>query len=87
MQRVTDPGRDEIVRLAEEHLRRHQPTGYRLQVDPDGVMEEDDWTYVVVKPDRNDVRSYDYSSRLAEAEQDMEDAGHPKILLVPVLPD
>jgi len=87
MHPVTDPKRDELVRLAEEHLKRHQPKGYRLQVDPDGVMEEDEWTYVVVKPDRNDVKSYDYSSRLAEAEQDMEDAGHPKILPVPDLPD
>ena len=51
-----------------------------------GIRHSDDWWEVVVQPDREDARSYDYYGRLAEAENDIENHEDLKILLLPVLP-
>jgi hypothetical protein len=77
---------DEVVTLAEKYLAPHQPANYRLKVLRDGVRRDDDWWYVVVQPDRDDVYSYEYYGRLAEAELDLEEAEHLHVLLVPTLP-
>jgi hypothetical protein len=76
-----------IVETVEKYLEPHQPADYRLVVSPNGIQEEDDWFYVVVEPDRDDVRSYDISHRLVEAESDIEKHTELKILLVPVRPE
>ena len=76
-----------VLALAKQYLEPHQPrSGYRLNVVPDGIKKDDDWWYVLVQPDREDVRSYDYYGRLAEAEIDLKDREHVNVLLVPVLP-
>ena len=75
------------VELARKYLEPHQPaTGYRLEVIDDGVKHDDDWWYVLVQPDREEIYSYDYYGRLAEAEIDLKDSEHVNVLLVPVLP-
>lgn len=79
--------RDRIVELARRYLQPHQPADYRLEVVADAIEQEDDWYYVVVVPSRNDIRSYDYSARLVEAELDMQEKEHVKVLLVPALPN
>jgi len=78
--------RARVVDLARKHLAPHQPEGYRLEVLAEEIHQDDDWYYVVVKPSRSDVRSYDYSQRLAEAELDLQEKENVKILLVPALP-
>ena len=76
-----------VIDLARKYLEPHQPRqGYRLDVLEDGVKKDDGWWYVLVRPDREDIRSYDYYGRLAEAEIDLKDKEHVNILLVPVLP-
>ena len=76
-----------VIDLARKYLEPHQPRkGYRLNVLEDGVKKDDDWWYVLVRPDREDIRSYDYYGRLAEAEIDLKDKEHVNVLLVPVLP-
>jgi hypothetical protein len=77
---------EKVIALAQQYLERHQPSSYRLNVVQDGVRQDNDWWYVLVQPDREDVRSYDYYGRLAEAEIDLKDAEHVNVLLVPVLP-
>ena len=77
---------EQVVALARRYLERHQPAAYRLIVKEQGVKRDEDWWYVLVQPDREDVRSYDYYGRLAEAEIDLKDAEHVNVLLVPVLP-
>ena len=52
----------EIVSLVQRYLKPHQSKDYRLNVVPDGVRQEEDWWYVVVQPDKNDVRAYDYAA-------------------------
>ena len=78
-----------IVKLVQQYLEPHQPTdgSYRLNVQSDGIQQDDDWYYVVVQPSREDVRSYDYNARLVEAEKDLQEQEHQNVLLVPALPD
>ncbi len=79
--------RQQVIELVRRYLEPYQPTDYRLDVLEQGIRHSaDDWWEVVVQPNRDDVRSYDYYGRLAEAENDIEDHEHLKILLVPVLP-
>lgn len=75
-----------VVDTVRRYLEPHQPTNYRLNVIEQGIRHRDNWWEVVVQPDREDIRSYDYYGRLAEAEDDIEEHEDLKILLVPVLP-
>jgi len=75
-----------IVDTVRRYLEPHQPSGYRLNVIEQGIRHRDNWWEVVVQPDREDIRSYDYYGRSAEAEDDIEKHEDLKILLVPVLP-
>lgn len=75
-----------IVDTVRRYLEPHQPSGYRLNVIEQGIRRRDNWWEVVVQPDKEDIRSYDYYGRLAEAEDDIEEHEDLKILLVPVLP-
>ena len=75
-----------IVDTVRRYLEPHQPANYRLNVMEQGIRHSDDWWEVVVQPDREDARSYDYYGRLAEAENDIENHEDLKILLLPVLP-
>ena len=76
----------QVVKLAKKYLDPHQPDRYKLIVRDDGVKQDDDWWYVLVQPDREDIPAYDYYGRLAEAEINLKDAEHVNVLLVPVLP-
>ena len=84
---LDDKKRSIIAELAETYLKPHQPDGYQLRVIVDSIQQDDDWYYVVVEPSRNDIRSYDYSARLAEAELDLQEKEKLKVLLVPALPN
>ena len=76
-----------VVEIVKRYLEPHQPANYRLNVSETGLRHSrDDWWEVVVQPDREDIYSYDYYGRLAEAEGDIEDHEDLKISLVPVLP-
>ena len=77
---------ERIVGLVQDCLNSHQPKTYRLEVVPDGVKKEDDWYYVVVQPNREDVRSYEYYGLLTEAEMELQDREGMRVLLVPALP-
>ena len=78
---------NEILDKVAERLDQHQPTGYRVDVLRTGVRKEGDWWYVVVRPSKEDVKAYDYNRILQQAENELEDEDHLKVLLVPVLPD
>ena len=78
---------EKLAALVQRYLEPHQASDYRLNVMADGVRQEDDWWYVVVQPDKSDVRAYDYAARLSEAEQDLQDKEHLNVLFVPVMPN
>jgi len=76
--------RQEIARRAQEALDHHQPRNYRISVDPEGIMEEDDWYHILVTtPD--DVRDRDFYHALADAEAALQDDQGYHYLLVPVI--
>jgi len=75
----------EVLELARRYLEPRQPRDYGLEVVPEGIRQEDDWWYVLEKPSRQDIRSYDDYDRLAEAEVSLRDEQNVNVLLVPVL--
>ena len=77
----------QLVDMVQRYLEPHQSKDYRLNVVADGIRQDDDWWYVVVQPDKDDIRAYDYAARLSEAEQDLQDKEHLNVLLVPVMPN
>jgi hypothetical protein len=86
MTMVTDSKRrDEITRLVERTLEPLQPKTYRLKVMD--VLEEGDWTYVIVQPDVEGVRSYDYYDALARVEEKLQDELKLNVLMVPTVPE
>ncbi len=76
-----------VIETVKRYLEPHQPLDYRLNVMEQGIRHtSDDWWEVVIRPSREDIHTYEYFGRLAEAENDIEDHEHLKILLLPVLP-
>ncbi|MFQ5435389.1 MAG: hypothetical protein ACE5FD_10980 [Anaerolineae bacterium] len=78
---------DQIVEKVQVCLDKNPPAGYRLNVDPAGVRQDDDWWYVTVVPDKPGVRAYDYANALTEIEEQLGSEGSINILLVPTLVD
>ena len=61
---------------------------FTLRVDRDAIRpDEEDWYYVVVAPDKGEVRAYDYVETLEIVENQLRAEGCEKIILVPALPD
>jgi hypothetical protein len=79
--------RSEVARKAQDALDRHQPRGYRVEVDIEAILEDDGWYHVVVRSP-GDVRDRDFYDALSNAEADLNDAndGH-QYLLVPAIVD
>jgi hypothetical protein len=75
-----------VVDLARKYLEPHQPADYRIEVSPQGVQRLDDFWYVVVKPSREDVQSYDLGARLADASIDLEKREKVHVLYTTVMP-
>ena len=78
--------REDIAEIAKRYLEPYQPDTYRLNIKESSIKQDEDFWYVIVHPSREDVRSFDYYGRLAEAEEDIESHEHIKILLMPVIP-
>lgn len=78
--------KEQIVAMAQRYLAPHQPADYQMRVLHEGVQKLGDTWYVVVEPSREDVKSYDFNARLAEAAMDLMDAEGVNVLLTTVLP-
>jgi hypothetical protein len=75
----------EVLRQVDERLAKEHPHGYRLKTVASGSRQDDDWWYILVRPDKKNVNAFDYASCLAKVEQDLADTNrHLKVLLVPV---
>lgn len=75
-----------VQSLVQKYLTGHQPRRFKLAVT-EAVRDGDYW-YVLVEPNKHDVRAFDFSEKLADTEEDIRDnvKGAPNLLLVPVLP-
>lgn len=77
--------RDEAIALVNRHLAEHQPQGYHLNVVPEAIRQDDDWWYITIQPDQENVPRYDYYNILAVVEREIQDENDDfNILLVPV---
>lgn len=76
--------RERIVTEVQAALDRYQPRKYRVSVNPDAILQDEDWYHVVVVSP-NDVRDRDFYDALAQAEADLQDDQGQKYLLVPAI--
>jgi hypothetical protein len=84
---VTDAlKKKEIAALAQKALDKHQPRDYRIAVNSDDILKDDEW-YQLLVTTPNDVRTFEFYDALAQAEAELQDERHLKILLVPVIGD
>ena len=64
----------EVAGLIERYLEKHQPGDYRILVDRAGIKEDEEgWWEVPIRPSREDVPSYDWIGRSAEAAAEMDE--------------
>jgi hypothetical protein len=70
----------------ERYLAPHQPSEYQIRIVADAVEQQGGTWYVVVEPTREDVRSYDFTARLAEAAADLMERDDVDVQLTTVLP-
>ncbi|GMU83524.1 MAG: hypothetical protein IT450_00425 [Phycisphaerales bacterium] len=56
---------------------------FRLRVVPDHTRHDDDWWYVVVRPEPPGARSEEYADQLVKAEERFRNERNRNVLLVP----
>jgi hypothetical protein len=78
--------RKQIAQRVQAALDRHQPSKYRVMVNPDAIAKDDDWYEIVVESE-NDARDRDFYDALANAEADLQDHDGQNYLLVPAFGD
>ena len=71
-----------VAQLAKRYLDPHQPKDYKLVVEDKAELQPDGTWYVFVHPSREDVRMYEFNSRVVEANAEMEDAEGIKVLML-----
>ena len=77
----------EIVEIVARYLKDKHPGGATLEALTQGVRHEQDWWYVPVRPSVEPKRRYEYYEALAEVENDLEEAEHLTVLLLPTAPE
>lgn len=72
--------------LAQRYLDRHQPRGYRINVDRNAVELRGDTWFIVANPDRTSAPGYDFINRITEASMELEEKENIHVFLLPVIP-
>ena len=77
-----------LAQIRERLAARQQATGIALTIPPGGYVQEgDDWLSVIVAPNGNGMRAYEYVDALSQLERELRDKGLEKVVLVPVIAD
>ncbi len=72
-----------VAELVEKYLEAHQPKGYRIVIDRDGIREDSDgWWEIPIRPSKEDAPSYDWIGRSAEAAVELDEAEGVHVLFV-----
>ena len=77
----------QLLDLIEKEIEAHQTKDFRLSVERNSIQRDGNWRYVVVKPDRTDIRASRYSEIMRTVEDIIEDETDENVLLVPALVD
>jgi hypothetical protein len=78
---------DELLDSIQDKINAHRPTGYNIVLHRDDYRQDGDWWYVVVHPDKPDVRARDYTKILETIEEEIKLEQSINVLLVPTLQD
>jgi hypothetical protein len=71
----TRPTAAEIAKLAERYLEKHQPSDYRIVIEPEGIkVDELGWWEIPIHVTKENVPSYDWIGRSVEASAEMDEA-------------
>ncbi len=70
-----------------DHRNLPTVTGVGLHVPPGGYVQDDDWLSIVVAPDTEGMRAYQYVDALGEIEDELRQGGMEKIVIVPAIGD
>jgi hypothetical protein len=69
--------------MAEKYLEKHQPVDYRILVERNGIRIDDQgWWEIPIRPSKQDVPSYDWIGRSAEAAADLDEAEGVHVLFM-----
>lgn len=78
---------EQVIEAVRKHIKDHHPGGAILEVLTKGVRHEQDWWYVMIRPDKQPPKRYEYYEALAEAEVEIRKTERLTVLLVPVSPE
>ena len=76
----------QVVEAVQRHVKDLRPGGAQLEVLTQGVRQDQDWRCVMVRPDKQPAKRYEYYEALADAEVQLLEEGLT-VLLAPVLPE
>ena len=83
---MTEFTQEEIARLVQESLKRHQREGWNIIVVFEGIHRDIDGWYVPVHPGKEARRTIHYYDILAEVETELGDQHDLDLMLVPTAP-
>ena len=78
---------EKVLDAVRKHVKDRHPGGAILEVLSRGIRQEQDWWYVLVQPDKEPDKRYEYYEALADAEVELMEQDDLTVLLVPVLPN
>jgi len=74
-----------IARKVRDRLKTYAPEQISLDVEAEGIHNENGYWYVPVRPSREPARRYAYYETLADIESELADQDNLKVLLVPAI--
>src|SRR4051794_12021929 len=80
-------GKERVIDLVSEQLRHHHPGGVTIVVEPDAVLQRNDYWYVPVRPSSQPPKMFEYYEALAEVEATLQEDEGLEVFLVPSIPD
>jgi hypothetical protein len=72
-----------VAEAVRKYLEDRHPSGLTLEVDEQGVRQEQYWWYVPVRPSQEPPKLFEYYEALAEVEGEIEENENLTVLLVP----
>ena len=77
-----------LLDLVEKEIAAHdKKDGNAYHVSKGKIRREGRWAFIVVYPEPEDMRAYDYAEFMGEVEEAVEKQTDIKLLLVPAMPD
>lgn len=76
----------EVIDAVRKYIKNQHPGGAVIEVLTQGVRHEQDWWYVLVRPDFQPPKRFEYYEALAEVEMALQKSENLTVLLVPTVP-